>query len=629
MKKGVLILFCLAMMGLATAQQQGNHWTPIGGTQFNMTVKGVIVIDGVQQSDDMLEIGAFCGNECRGSRRAALFPPTGEYVVPIAVVSNAYDGEVITFRIYDHAQQQELDLVSESTLDFVYNTNAGEMGNWFQFVFTTPETAFHFITAGAWSNASNWEGGTLPSESDEVFIDAACQLDINTSVGVLTVSNCQSLTLQSGRTLSVSGNLTNTAVSGLVIKDGAQLINASEHVAATMEKDIIAYTNTNNADGWYTIASPMDAMPIAGSSFLREHYDLYRFNERNLDHDEWENYKTEHADFTAFENGRGYLYANSNTFSPAFTGTLNATDIIYHLTYTDRPDAMRGFNLIGNPFPHVIYKGVGGAIDNERLASGYYTLANEGVWHVHTFEDAIQPGQGILVKTIGEMNLTIAKSTTAANKETSASKAGMSRMDIGISGSSGQDRAFVYFTNGIGLNKMVNFAQQAPSLWIHDNGNNYAIAHVDSGYESLDLYFHNTNSGNFTLNVNAVDTNFNYLQLTDRVTGTTVDLLQHSSYTFHATGHEYEARFVITFKLATDVDEHQQQTFCFVKNDVLHLLTEGQGGQLAMVDVLGRTVKSVKLDGNTCSVADLPSGVYIVRFEGRTTNLVQKVVINH
>ena len=615
-------------MGLATAQQQGNHWTPIGGTQFNMTVKGVIVIDGVQQSNGMLEIGAFCGNECRGSRRAALFPPTGEYVVPIAVVSNAYDGEVITFRIYDHAQQQELDLVSESTLDFVYNTNAGEMGNWFQFVFTTPVTAFHFITAGAWSNASNWEGGALPSESDEVFIDAACQLNQNARVSELTISNGQSLTLQSGKTLIVTGNLTNTAVSGLVIKDGAQLINVSSDVSATMEKDIVAYSATNPY-GWYTISSPMDVMPIAGSSFLTERYDLYRFDERNQNHNEWENYKTEHADFTAFENGRGYLYANSNTFSPAFTGTLNATDVIYHLTCTDRPDAMRGFNLIGNPFPHVIYKGVGGAIDNERLASGYYTLANEGVWHVHTFEDAIQPGQGILVKTIGAMDLTIAKSITVANKETSASKAGMSRMDISISGSSGQDRAFVYFTNGIGLNKMVNFAQQAPSLWIHDNGNNYAIAHVDSGYESLDLYFHNTNSGNFTLNVNAVDTNFNYLQLTDRVTGTTVDLLQHPSYTFHATGHEYEARFVITFKLATDVDEHQQQTFCFVKNDVLHLLTEGQGGQLAMVDVLGRTVKSVKLDGNTCSVADLPSGVYIVRFEGRTTNLVQKVVINH
>ena len=620
MKKTILILALVLTVGIARA----NHWEPNPSLfPSYMTVTSIVQINGVEQTSTQLELGAFCGDEVRGSKYAKI-APNGRYIFLLPCWGNP--GDQFTFRLYDADHDVELDdLVCDVTLTYNQNGYGGAL-NPFVFNFTNDK---HFVTAGDWSVPSNWQEGVLPGDSDRAFIQAPCQLNQNARVSELTISNGQSLTLQSGKTLIVTGTLTNTAVSGLVIKDGAQLINASEHVAATMEKDIIAYTNTNNADGWYTIASPMDAMPIAGSSFLREHYDLYRFNESDLDHDEWENYKTEHADFTAFENGRGYLYANSNTFSPAFTGTLNATDVNCHLTCTDRPDAMRGFNLIGNPFPHVIYKGVGGAIDNERLASGYYTLANEGVWHVHTFEDAIQPGQGILVKTIGEMDLTIAKSITAANKETSASKAGMSRMDIGISGSSGQDRAFVYFTNGIGLNKMVNFAQQAPSLWIHDNGNNYAIAHVDSGYESLDLYFHNTNSGNFTLNVNAVDTNFNYLQLTDRVTGTTVDLLQHPSYTFHATGHEYEARFVITFKLATDVDEHQQQTFCFVKNDVLHLLTEGQGGQLAMVDVLGRTVKSVKLDGNTCSVADLPSGVYIVRFEGRTTNLVQKVVINH
>lgn len=625
MKRNILFLLLTFVVGVARA----NHWNP-NTSQFAdyMTVTSVVQINGVEQANLQLELGAFCGDEVRGSKYAQI-APNGRYIFRLPCWGNS--GDTFTFRLYDAANDIELDyLVCNVSLTYNQNGYGGGANPFvFNFIGETPVTGFHFITAGNWSNASNWEGGALPGESDEVFIDAPCQLNQNARVSELTISNGQSLTLQSGKTLIVTGTLTNTAVSGLVIKDGAQLINASEHVAATMEKDIIAYSNTNNADGWYTIASPMDAMPIAGSSFLTELYDLYRFDERNQEHNEWENYEAGHDDFTSFENGRGYLYANSNTFSPAFTGTLNATDVIHHLTYTDRPDAISGFNLIGNPFPHVIYKGGGGAIDNERLASGYYTLANEGVWHVHTFEDAIQPGQGILVKTIGEMDLTIAKSVTVAIKETSASKAGTSRLDIGISGSSGQDRAFVYFTSGIGLTKMANFAQQAPSLWIHDNGNNYAIAHVDSGYESLDLYFHNTNSGNFTLNVNAVDTNFNYLQLTDRVTGTTVDLLQHSSYTFHATGHEYEARFVITFKLATDVDEHQQQTFCFVKNDVLHLLTEGQGGQLAMVDVLGRTVKSVKLDGNTCSVADLPSGVYIVRFDGRTTNLVQKVVINH
>ena len=77
-----------------------------------MTVKGVILIDGAQQSNSMLEIGAFCGEECRGSRNASLFPPTGDYIVTLAIVSNVVSGETITFRIYDHNAQQELELES-------------------------------------------------------------------------------------------------------------------------------------------------------------------------------------------------------------------------------------------------------------------------------------------------------------------------------------------------------------------------------------------------------------------------------------------------------------------------------------------------------------------------------------
>lgn len=628
MKKLVLTTLALVLFGAVMAQS-GNHWSPIPGTQYNMTVNGVIVIDGVQQSNNQLEIGAFCGDECRGSRRASFFPPTGEYVVPIAIVSNALYGETITFRIYDHGQQQELDLISESTLDFVADAEIGFMNDWFPFVFTTPAVPdFHFVTAGNWSNASNWSSGILPGAEDEVFIDAACQLDQNATVGALTVTDGQALTLQSGKTLTVTGVLTNAVATGLVIKDGAQLINATANVSATMEKDIVAYTNPTATDGWYTIASPMNEMPIAGSDFLTERYDLYRFNERNTNLNEWENYKTGHDDFTTFENGRGYLYANSNTFSPAFTGTLNTTTVTRPLTYTERPDELSGFNLIGNPFPHVIYKGAGGAIDSPRLASGYYTLTNEGVWHVHTFEDAIQPGQGLLVKTIASTDLSITKSNAVATSEYDA-KARVGRMNISVTGNSGQDRAFVYFGQGIGLNKMDNFNEQAPSLWIRDNGNDYAIAHIDNNYESLNLYFHNKQSGNFTLSVTATDTNFSYLQLTDRITGATVDLLQQPNYSFHATGQEYEARFEITFKVATGVEEYQQQNFCFVKGNTLYLLTEIQGGQLTINDVMGRTVKSMTVSGNACSVADLSSGVYVVRLNNGTKTFVQKIVINH
>ena len=84
-----------------------NHWTSITGTQYNLTMSGLIYIDGVAQTSTALEIGAFCGDECRGSARAQYFPPTGEYVVSLAVVSNQQSGETITFRLYDHETQQE------------------------------------------------------------------------------------------------------------------------------------------------------------------------------------------------------------------------------------------------------------------------------------------------------------------------------------------------------------------------------------------------------------------------------------------------------------------------------------------------------------------------------------------
>ena len=408
-------------------------------------------------------------------------------------------------------------------------------------------------TSSSWSNPSNWENRTVPSSDDEVFIQANCNLNTNATVAALTIGEGQTLAVQSGKALTVTGELTSSMASALVIQEGAQVINATENVNATMEKNIVSY-GMNGSGGWYTIASPMLEMTIDGSDFLALENDLYRFNDANM-YEEWENYKDmDNEGFTVFESGRGYLYANNNTFSPTFTGVLNATEVTYPLIYVQRPESQSsGFNLVGNPFPHVIYKGNGGAIDDANLASGYYTLTNEGVWHVHTYEEAIQPGQGILVKTSEALDLTIAKSNAAANAETSDAKQRMGRMNISVLGESGEDRAYAYFCKGTGLDKMSNFNEQTPSLWISDNGNKYAIAHIDAQSEAMDVMFKNKESGTFTLTVNATDIKFSYLHLIDHLTGTDIDLLVPEfveGYNFVANGNEDEARFTIVFKMA-------------------------------------------------------------------------------
>jgi len=608
-------------------QGRDHHWTPIEGNLYNMTLNGVILIDGVEQHSTTLEVGAFCGDECRASEYASFFPPTNQYVVTLTILSNVASGETITFKLYDPDRDLEMD--GTNTVDFVNLNQIGTMGDWYQLEFVTPEpTGFHFTVAGNWSVAANWQGGALPGANDAVSIDADCALDQDAAVASLTVSDNTTLTLQSGKTLTVSGDLVNAIETDLVIEDGAQLVNASANVSATVEKDIVAYS-ANNPYGWFTIASPMDAMAIEGSDFLTPEYDLYRYNETSLTHEEWENYKYEgNAGFTAFENGRGYLYANSNTFSPTFTGTLNNAAVNYALTYTECTDGLEGFNLVGNPFPHVIYKGAGGSIDDAKLASGFYTLTNEGAWHVHTFEDAILPGQGILVKTSEAVNLTIAKSNTASTAESGGAKAATGRLGVSVEGADGHDRAFVYFSQGVGLDKMDNFSELAPKLWIRDNGNDYAIAHVNNDYEALDLYFGNRQAGDYTLTVNAKDTNFNYLRLIDNLTGANVDLLEQPGYSFHAAGNETEARFRLEFKVTTGVGECQQEEqFAYVSDG--NIIVNGTG-TLQVIDVVGRQLYIHEINSAfRIPNSTFPSGVYLLRLVNGESVRIQKIVLNN
>ena len=210
----------------------------------------------------------------------------------------------------------------------------------------------HFVTAGNWSTASNWQDGAMPRTFDEAFIDAPCQLDQDATVFALTVSDGQSLTLQSGKTLIVTNTLTNTATTGLVIEDGAQLEHASENVSAMVKKNIAGY-GTNNGK-FHLISNPLASTinPELASIYhlTRGNYDLYDWLATAPDHLEWRNFKDD--SFMMYAEGNGYLYANQNGMELNFPGTLLPSKyrfgktVSYDVNDTEHP----GWNLIGNPF---------------------------------------------------------------------------------------------------------------------------------------------------------------------------------------------------------------------------------------------------------------------------------------
>ena len=162
-----------------TETSNTNHWTAITGTQYNLTMSGIIYIDGVAQTSTSLEIGAFCGDECRGSARAQFFPPTGEYVVSLAVVSNQQSGETITFRLYDHDTQQEFPSECINSITFVANTNFGEMYNWYQYAFFNTVTITATVTP---------EGAGTVEGAGDYMPGSACTLTANANEGYTFVN---------------------------------------------------------------------------------------------------------------------------------------------------------------------------------------------------------------------------------------------------------------------------------------------------------------------------------------------------------------------------------------------------------------------------------------------------------
>ena len=127
MKKTVLLIVACITCSMLLA----NHWTPESGAfQFYMAMTSVIQIDGVEQASDQLEVGAFCGDQCRGSQMAEYwyFPPAPElsrYVVYLCVFGN--EGESITFRLFDHGTNQELDVTSPEPVAWTQTTPYNEL----------------------------------------------------------------------------------------------------------------------------------------------------------------------------------------------------------------------------------------------------------------------------------------------------------------------------------------------------------------------------------------------------------------------------------------------------------------------------------------------------------------------
>lgn len=482
---------------------------------------------------------------------------------------------------------------------------------------------------------TNW---TENNTNTVVSTDASCEVTVtedmtyqanfipatiseNTTIQSLTMGENKTLTINSGVTLTVTGTITQASDATILIKDGTngmgQLVNSTANINATVEKNITAWTTTPSKSGWHAISTPVNNVAFDDVTNLRSSdYNVYRLNETNLT---WENCNYNSNVFSSFDNGRGYIYRKGDNQTIAFNGDLNATDVTYPLTYTS--STTKGFHLIGNPYPHNIYKGDGAAIPNTYLEDGFYTITSAGGFVPGIDETTpIAPCEAILVQalnTVTDEDLIITKTTA-----TGAKRDFDDNIMFAVSNSNYEDVAYAVFKKGHGLNKIEHRNEDIQMLYVQQNGEDFAIANIDENVQMFNLNFRAATTGKYTLKVKPTG-DFRYLHLIDNLTGYDIDLLLDDEYSFIASLKDKENRFIVKFRRDDACIASNDEIFAYQNGN--EIVVDGEG-ELQIFDVTGRLIITRHVNGVDSFEKPYQSGVYILRMIGEEIR-IQKIIV--
>ncbi len=376
---------------------------------------------------------------------------------------------------------------------------------------------------------------------------------------------------------------------------------------------INGYTDAESKAGYYLIASPV-TVNIADVAGLTEgDYDLYSYDEsQEL---EWINYKQEDGShpFTTLEPGKGYLYAKkataeTSTYTFTLTGTpYYGTPIVLSKQSTG---TLAGWNLIGNPL----------ATSNIAPGRAFYIMNSTIGELIASESNTVEPMQGFFViadEDGEEFELTVPL----------GGDGNLDKLVMNLSQNRGTviDRAIVRFDEGGQLPKFQLF-ESSTKLYIPQGNSDYAIVRSAAEGE-MPVNFKAKENGTYTISVNTENVEMDYLHLIDNMTGADVDLLATPSYTFEATSRDYASRFRLTFSAnETDGPSTGSGAFAYFNGSEWQISNIGEA-TLQVIDVTGRIVKNVALEGNaTVSINETP-GVYMMRLLNGNDVKVQKVVI--
>ena len=390
-------------------------------------------------------------------------------------------------------------------------------------------SSYEFLHDGNWNIPTNWKDWYIPQNGTDV---------VTISADAVIPACC----LAKGNGTINGGSLT--------IRDGGQFIGNS--VMARVLKHIVGY---GEGDGnWYLLSAPTDETLNANPDYAPgdvvnlmpadngnvHMFDLYSFDQTK--DAEWQNFRQSEVPNKAFYKQQGLLYARKESATIEFNVPLLAAPNNTHRMVYDANAEFAGWNLVGNSMMCDQYVGL--YQHDAYVSTDYYRMKADGTGLELCSNGApVAPMEGFFVQAPddAEYNVYLRFSSTPVQIGNSKS------IDVEVTADNTLvDRARVRFGEGSMLGKFT-LNENSSKLYISQSGKDYAVVRSD-GQGEMPVNFKASKNGNYTISVNAENTEMNYMHLIDNLTGADIDLLATPSYSFEAKTTDYASRFRLVFR---------------------------------------------------------------------------------
>ena len=514
--------------------------------------------------------------------------------------------------------------------------------------------------------------------NNQFFNNKAYNLTIDNASGVtlncdftishaLTINSGKLFSVAPAKKLNVTGTITNSAGSaGFVMQSNttgnASLLHNTNNVQATVQRSMGV-----SSEVWHFLSSPVTNQSLSGSWLPAGNYangtgyDLFVWDEPSSfwisrqDTTAPVSWNTVHPG-TIFTPGRGYLYSveNPNPIK-TFAGNLNNGAVTYSLTKNGTDPGLKGFMLVGNPYPSSLdWQASSGWTRSTLVSSGggvdmwiwNPTANNYGVCNstpgslgTNGVTRYIPPTQGYFVHASTGGNLTVDNPARVLNDtlwfKNSARASNLVSLSVTSDDGYGNDEIqlnFGYTANEDGARKLFSTILTAPSLFLPKPADKFSVCYLTTpkANPSIPVSFMPGKDGQYTIRCNFDQARLDTIILEDSQAHYTQNLKTSGTYSFTALKSDPAARFILHFgaDLPKTGDGLPARIYSDGTRLIIDLAAVPEETDAYVYDAAGRLLYHQALTGRVVHSVDLSTGsqMLFVYLKNPAGNLTRKIL---